>query len=199
MHNSSVRAEITVTAARLVAEDGLEYGPAKRRAARMLGLGTRVALPDNEAIEEALRIYIEEFLSDTQPAELLALRTLALLWMRRLERFRPYLTGAVWHGTATRHTDIHIDLFCDDPKSTEMVLIDQHVDYEQRSTTGWDGQAVETLSVHARCEALGEMVGVHLKIHDLDTMRGALRADSRGRVPRGDVAAVQRLLGAQQP
>ena len=83
MHGSTIRDEITATAARLIAEDGLEYGAAKRRAARMLGLGSRAALPDNEAIDEALRDYIAEFLSDSQPGELLALRTLALQWMRR--------------------------------------------------------------------------------------------------------------------
>ena len=197
MHGSTIRDEITATAARLIAEDGLEYGAAKRRAARMLGLGSRAALPDNEAIDEALRDYIEEFLSDSQPGELLALRRLALQWMRRLEQFRPYLTAAVWHGTATRHSDIHIDLYCDDPKSAEMALIDHHVDYEQRSTTGRDGQPVNTLSVHARCAGLGEMVGVHLKIHDLDDMRGALRPDGRGCLPRGDIASVQRLLGSE--
>lgn len=199
MQHSSARAEITVTAARLVAEDGLEYGPAKRRAARLLGLGSRVALPDNEAIDDALRIYIEEFLSDTQPAELLALRTLALQWMRRLERFRPYLMGAVWHGTATRHSDIHIELFCDDPKSAELALIDQRVDYAQRSGTARDGQPVDTLSVHAYCAGLEEMVGVHLKIQDLDDLRGALRPGSRGRVPRGDIPSVERLLDTPAP
>ena len=196
MHGSAIRDEITATAARLIAEEGLEYGPAKRRAARMLGVGGRAALPDNEAIDEALRDYIEECLPDSQPGELLALRALALQWMHRMERFRPYLGAAVWHGTATRHSDVHIDLYCDDPKSAEMALIDHHADYEQRSSTGRDGQPVDTLSVHARCAGLAEVVGVHLKIHDLDDLRGALRLDGRGRVPRGDIASVQGLLEA---
>ena len=196
MHGSAIRDEITATAARLIAEEGLEYGPAKRRAARMLGVGGRAALPDNEAIDEALRDYIEECLPDSQPGELLALRALALQWMHRMDRFRPYLSAAVWHGTATRHSDVHIDLYCDDPKSAEMALIDHHADYEQRSSTGRDGQPVDTLSVHARCAGLAEVVGVHLKIHDLDDLRGALRLDGRGRVPRGDIASVQGLLEA---
>ncbi len=199
MHDSRTRAEITATAARLVAEDGLAYSPAKRRAARMLGHGQRVALPDNDELDEALRIYIEEFLSDTQPAELLALRALALQWMRRMESFRPYLSAAVWQGTATRHCDIQIDLFCDDPKSAEIALIDHHAEYEQRSSTGRDGQMVDTLSVHAYCAGLEEMVGVHLKIHDLDDLRGALRPDGRGRIARGDISSVQRLLEGGTP
>ena len=38
------KSEIASTAARLVVEEGLEYGPAKRRAARLLGLSARVTL-----------------------------------------------------------------------------------------------------------------------------------------------------------
>ena len=118
MHNhrmDSVGMEIAATAARLVVEEGLEYGPAKRRAVKQLGLNARTALPDNDTVEEAVREYISVFCGDTQPAELQALRRLALTWMERLEEFRPYLGGAVWHGTATRLSDIYIQLFCDDP------------------------------------------------------------------------------------
>jgi hypothetical protein len=39
-------------------------------------------------------------------------------------------------------------------------------------------------------------VGVHLMIYDHDDLRGALRPDARGRAPRGDMAAVARLLAA---
>ena len=37
--------------------------------------------------------------------------------------------GAVWHGTATRLSDIYLQLFCDDPKSAEIALIEHRVDY----------------------------------------------------------------------
>ena len=52
---TSLTEEIAATAARLVVEEGLEYGPAKRRALRDLGGGRRVALPDNDAVEDAVR------------------------------------------------------------------------------------------------------------------------------------------------
>src|SRR4051812_47581245 len=93
--------EIAQAAARLVVEEGLEYGAAKRRAVKLLGLNARSALPDSDTVEEAVREYISIFCADTQPAELEALRRLALTWMERLTQFRPYLGGAVWHGTAT--------------------------------------------------------------------------------------------------
>lgn len=51
--------------------------------------------------------------------------------------------GAVWHGTATRLSDIYIQLFCDDSKSAEIALIDHHVDYEPRMVTGFHEEQVE--------------------------------------------------------
>ena len=195
----SAKSEIAAAAARMVVEEGLEYGPAKRRAVRQLGLNSRSALPDNDTIEDAVRDYIELFCADTQPAELAALRGLALTWMERLAQFRPYLGGAVWHGTATRLSDIYIQLFCDDPKSAEMALIDNGVDYEARTVTGFNGEPVEALSLSSVSRELGEAIGVHLMVHDHDDVRGALKRDAKGRAPRGDIAAVRALVDNQVP
>lgn len=186
--------EIAALAARWVVEEGLEYGPAKRRAAKQLGLSGRGALPSNELLEDAVMDYIAVFCADTQPQELRALRRLALLWMERLAAFRPYLGGAVWHGTATKNSDIYLQLFCDDSKSAEIALIDQRVSYVPRTVTGFTGQPVEALSVHAFCKELNEEIGLHLMIYDFDDVRGALKPDAKGRSPRGDAAAVLRLL-----
>jgi len=190
----SAKTEIAATAARMVVEEGLEYGPAKRRAVKELGLNTRTALPDNNELEAAVLEYIELFCADTQPAELAALRRLALTWMERLEQFRPYLGGAVWHGTATRLSDIYIQLFCDDPKTAEIALIDKNVAYEARTVRGLHGEPVEALSLSSVSRELGEAIGVHLLIYDLDDVRGALKPDAKGRPPRGNAAAVRALL-----
>lgn len=195
----TLKSEIAAVAARMVVEEGLEYGPAKRRAVKQLGLPGRTALPGNDEIEDAVVEYIALFCSETQPAELLALRRLAVVWMERMAAFRPHLGGAVWHGTATRLSDIYLQLFCDDCKSAEIALIDHQVDYVPRTVTGFNGDSVEALSVHAFCADLNEEVGVHLLIYDLDDVRGALKPDAKGRTPRGDLVAVRRLLHDQQP
>jgi hypothetical protein len=192
-------AEIASTTARLVVEEGLEWGPAKRRAVRQLGLPARTPLPDNDEVEDAVREYISLFCADTQPRELRALRQLALVWMDRMSAFRPHLGGAVWRGTATRLSDIYLQLFCDDSKSAEIALIDHNVDYEPRTVPGFHGDSVEALSVGSKCSELGEMIGVHLLIYDLDDLRGALRPDTKGRSPRGDITAVRRLLQENAP
>jgi hypothetical protein len=195
----NAKSEIAQAAARLVVEEGLEYRAAKRRAIKQLGLGARTALPDNDAVEEAVREYISIFCADTQPQELAALRKLALVWMERLAQFRPYLAGAVWHGTATRLSDIYIQLFCDDPKSAEIALIESNVSYEARTVTGFNGEPVEALSLSSVSRDLGELIGVHLLIHDHDDVRGALKPDSKGRSPRGDASAVRALVENAQP
>ena len=190
----TLQLEIAAAAAALIVEEGLEYGPAKRRAVKQLALAGRIELPDNDQIENAVMEYITLFCADTQPAELKALRELALVWMGRMVEFRPYLTGAVWHGTATKLSDIYIQLFCDDPKSAEISLIEHNVDYEPRTITGFTGTAVEALSLSSLCVAINETVGVHYVVYDHDDLRGALRPDAQGRKPRGDLAAVQKLL-----
>ena len=192
----SLKEQIAAAAAAMVVEEGLEYGPAKRRALKQLGLPARTALPDNDLVEAAVREYIALFCADTQPAELAALRQLALLWMQRMAEFRPFLGGAVWRGTATRLSDIYIQLFCDDPKSAEIALIEHQVDYEPRTVTGFTGNSVEALSIRSLCKPLQETVGVHLMVYDHDDLRGALRPDARGLSPRGDLAAVAGLLAA---
>ena len=194
----TVQNEIAATAARLVVEEGLEYGPAKRRAVKQLRLPQRTALPDNDAVEDAVREYIDLFCADTQPQELVALRRLAVTWMERLATFRPYLAGAVWHGTATRLSDIYLQLFCDDSKSAEIALIDHGVDYTPRTVNGFHGESVEALSLSSMSPELGEPVGVHLLVYDHDDLRGALKPDAKGRTPRGDLAAVRALLEEEE-
>ena len=96
MSASAISEEIAATAARLVVEEGMEYGPAKRRAARVLGRNSSrsAELPGNDAVEDAVRDYLAIFCADTQPAELAELRAIAARWMERLAPFRPHLTGA---------------------------------------------------------------------------------------------------------
>ena len=187
--------EIASVAARLVVDEGMEYAQAKRKAARSLSRTPRGAeLPSNERVEDEVRSYIDLFCADTQPAELRALRELALRWMQRLAEFRPHLGGSVWRGTATRLSSIHIDLYCDDPKAAEIALINLGIDYDASG----DGE-LPYLSVAERCPALGELVTLHLAVRDLDDQRGALKPDARGRSWRGDEAALQRLLDADAP
>jgi hypothetical protein len=198
LERSDLAAELAAVAARLVVDEGQDYASAKRQAIKLLGMtGARVPLPDNGAMDAAVREHIAIFCADTQPAELRALREQALLWLERLAEFSPYLGGAVWHGTATRHSDIYIQLFCDDPKAAEWRLLDRGVDYQAGTVMGWKGEPVDALSLRVRCEPLDQWVLVHLMVYDLDDVRGALKPDAQGRKPRGAAQAVQALLNEE--
>lgn len=196
---SALTEEIAATAARLVVEEGMEYGPAKRRAARALGrASTRSAeLPGNDLVEDQVREYLAIFCAETQPAELAELRAIAAVWMERLAEFRPHLAGAVWRGTATRLNNIHLELFCDDSKAAELALIDRRVDYEVGSRPGPRNALVDVLSVAHTSAALGERVTVHLSVLDHDDLRGALKPDAGGRSQRGDLAALRKRMASE--
>ncbi len=195
--NPELTQEIAAAAAALVVDEGLDYGPAKRRALKQLGLPPRAPLPDNLEVEAAVREHIAIFHADTQPGELRALRELALVWMERLAEFQPLVGGAVWHGTATGLSDIYLQLFSDDPKAVEIELINRGVDYEASSVSGLHGHEVEALSLRSRCEALQTWVGVHLLVNDGGSLRGALLPDAIGRKPRGDARALRERLAQE--
>jgi hypothetical protein len=194
---SSSHDDITQAAARLVVEEGLEYGLAKRKAARNLARRqVRAAdLPSNEQVEDEVREYLAIFLADSQPSELAALRRLAGQWMERLAEFRPHLAGAVWRGTATRRSAVQLELYCDDPKSAEIALLNLHVDYE----VGGNGNQTDLIRLEAPCRELGQAVPLFLWVLDRDDLRGALKPDSRGRNWRGDLAALNRLMLESPP
>ena len=194
--SAALAEEIAASAAALVVDEGMEYAQAKRKAARSLGRANprHTDLPSNEQVEDQVRQHIAIFCADTQPAELLALRRLALVWMERLAEFRPHLSGAVWRGTATRLSAIHLDLYCDDAKSAELALINRGIDYDVGSRPDARGGQVDMLSIASRCPELGELVTLFLTVLDHDDLRGALKPDARGRSWRGDAAALRRLL-----
>jgi hypothetical protein len=176
----------------------MEYGPAKRRAAKVVARhSVRAAeLPDNDEVEDEVRSYIALFCADTQPAELAALREVAASWMARLAAFRPHLTGAVWRGTATRLSSVHLQLYCDDSKAAELALIDLGVQYDVGSMPGPRNDLVDVLTVSSHSAALGESVTVHMSVLDHDDLRGALKPDARGRSQRGDLAALRALMSS---
>ena len=190
--------ELAATAARLVVDEGMDYAGAKRRAVKELGLPRRTALPGNDQVEAEVRAHIRLFHADTQPQELAALRQLALDWMERLAEFRPHVSGAVWNGTATRMSDVVLQLFCDDPKSAEITLIDHGIRYDAQLHPGPRGKMLDILSFLAPCPQLGEAVGIHLTIADHDDLRGALKPGPDGHALRGDRQALLRRMQLEQ-
>jgi hypothetical protein len=207
-----LQTEIAVAAARLIAEDGLDYATAKRKAVEDVvgATGSRRALPDNSVIERELRRYLLTFGGEEHQRRLAALRTLALDLMQRLDRFSPHLVGAVLNGTATAHSDIHLHLFTDNAKDVTLYLLDHGIDFDsaepsqRRGEAGTPGEEIRFV-VPAGDAALPRRVGVVLSVHDTDAIRVAPRHRSSApdlhRVEtagRATAAALSELLAAME-
>ncbi|PHV29979.1 hypothetical protein CSQ93_02325 [Janthinobacterium sp. BJB426] len=198
--SAQLRLEIAAAAARLVAQDGADYGSAKRKAARQV-LGDAPnrptnrpnILPDNEMIEEQVRQYNALFLADSQPARLFQLRTIALQVMEALQQFHPLLSGPVLNGTAGPHDEIYLQLFAESAKEIHVFLLNKNVVLDMSESPHFKGaryDAVETASF------LWKNEGVHAAMYELDDMRGALKAKADGKVLRTDIAGLRSLLAA---
>ncbi|WP_131110063.1 hypothetical protein [Sulfuricystis thermophila] len=188
-HSPVLRSELAHAAARLIAEDGMEYGLAKRKAARQLGLPANFPLPGNAEVEEAVRDYQAIYQEEEQAERLAWLREAAVFLMRRLERFSPWLTGSVLEGTATRHSRIDILLFPDSAKEVEIFLLDQGIPFHHGTPRN---ERVEALLV-IDDEALPANLIVLPPREERVNVKGA---DGRIR-PRAKVAAVEALLAAE--
>ena len=193
-----LRAQIAAIAARMIAQDGADYAVAKRKAAsQVLGDAQALsgALPDNAEVEEEVRRYQLLFQSDTQPARLLRLRTVALQVMDALAAFKPYLTGPVLTGSAGEQDDIQLQLFADSAKEVQIFLLDKKVEFELSETPHFKGarfDPVETVSF------LWHKEGVHAELYELNDLRGALKPRPDGRPARADAAALRALMAQDE-
>jgi hypothetical protein len=189
-----LRAQIAAAAARMIAQDGADYGTARRKAARqVLGVDQPFTnlLPDNIQIEDEVRKYQALFQGPGQAARLRAMRSTALAVMDALAEFRPYLTGAVLNGTAGEHDDIRLQLFADSAKDVEIYLLNKNVNIEISETSHFKGarhDAVETVSFLWHNET------VHAELYELNDLRGALKPRADGRLQRADAAGLRALI-----
>ncbi len=181
--DSRDRARIAQAAARLIAEHGItDWSLAKRKAARQLMPGDRVALPADDEIEAALADYHAIFGGEAHARQLREQREAALRWMTQLASFAPMLVGGVAAGWATAHSDIHLELTAEDPKAVEIALLNAGIAYR---TLGMDRDGAAELLL------TGDH-SVRLSIRTPELARQRRKADD-ARLTAGDL---ERLLAA---
>jgi hypothetical protein len=199
---TSLELEIAATAAALIVEEGLEYGVAKKKALKQMGLPPRTALPSSELVHEQVMDYVGLYCADTQPQELKALRELAHTWMQRLQSLqdglRVYIEGAVWLGSATRLSDIRLLVFSPECKTFEMALLNQGIAYEAAPPRSDENHKTESSHIYlqTKCNQLNEIIGIHVMIHDLNDERRLRAPLNQGVVWRGDATDLATLLQA---
>ena len=194
--DSNLRRHLAYVAARLIAEEGMDYAGAKSKAARQEGLSEANILPDNQEIEEALREYQELYQKDEQPIVLRRLREVAVKVMRELDDFRPALVGSVLSGTAGAHSDVNLQLFTDDSKTLAMFLVNKRYRFEEgsrRVQRGGRMEEVPQFSIEV------EDAIVTLTVLDRDDERVAPKAKLENGLPaRARLPEVEALLAASR-
>jgi hypothetical protein len=190
----------------MIADSGLDYGSAKRKAAQDVWGNTRAnarmprdCLPNNDDVDLALLEHLELFDEEHQP-RIRMMREVALEVMDLLAGFQSYLTGAAWKGICAEHAHVHLQVFHDNPKEVEYALLNKNLYYEAETTAHWRGDRdVEALAMLYPWQngKTKEQVPVLISLYDQDELRGALKV--RLNLPhlqtaRGDRAAVQALL-----
>jgi hypothetical protein len=187
------RSAIAVQAARLMAQDGIEdYGLAKRKAAKQLGMPDTRRLPNNAEIDAALREYQGIYQSDDQRQRIQLLREQAVNIMHGLSAFNPHLTGSVLSGTAGPYAGIQLHLYTDSAKAVELLLLDRGLSYRTGQVRLYAGGELRTLPVFTI-----EDEGTEIEMTVLETrdVRAPVRATAEGRViERAKLQAVKALL-----
>lgn len=203
---NALREELAAIAARLIVEDGLDYATAKRKATQqLLGAGAHPEMqPGNTDVLAQVQLYLALFHGDEHPSLLWNLRRAALRLMEEFAEFRPHLAGAVWNGTATAHSALHVLLFADDTKAVEIHCINRDIAYRAAEAPHYAGKApVERLEfewpIPSPSTARNPTVTASLSLYPHKDERGVLLRTNRSpgkRAERGNMQAVRALVEA---
>ncbi len=175
----------------MLAEDGsLDYGSAKRKAARQLGAPDSGNLPDNQQIEEALRSYQALYQADATRAQLALLRQTAIEYMEQLADFDPHLTGSVLNGTAGPHADINLQLFTDHQKDVEFLLMRINVPYQAGELRTADNPG----RIHPRFIIDDPRASIDLVVYPASELRSMKRTQADGSPRRVRLPQVRALV-----
>lgn len=125
----------------MATEGQRNFRAAKQKAALRLGISTRMALPSNKEVEQALRDYLGFFGGEQLNRHLRMLRETAMNIMRKLDAYSPRLVGPVLEGTADNHSRVCLHLFSDPPEAIASDLSERGVIYrtEERRIRWHDG------------------------------------------------------------
>lgn len=202
MKSAICREEIAVAAARLIADSGLDWNAARRKAGQQLsGMTTAISAaqwPDDALLETALASHHALFHSDTQPAQCHALRVLALQCMEWLADFQPYLLGPVWRGTANKYTPIVLQLYTDSTKEVAIFLINAGIDYVSVDVPDPNASAnARSTTKPRKLEGMmfeWQNCQITLVIHDTNVRRSETRMTAGGDPLGANAASLKKLL-----
>jgi hypothetical protein len=177
---NALKLEIAARAAQMIADSGLDYGSAKRKAAAdVWGMGNlpKDSLPSNEDIDAALLEHLTLF-DDQHLARVQAFREVALELMSTLDQFQIYLTGPAWKGVCAEHAYVHLQAFHDNAKEVEYALLNLGIAYEAETAPHWRGDK-DTEALALLYKKGKDKIPVLISLYDTNDLRGALKAKIR--------------------
>jgi hypothetical protein len=131
MSSKNIKVSVANLAAQLIMEEGIkDYLFAKKKAARSLGLNENVSLPTNSQIDKAIDEFNKIFNPNIDIEFLELFKTQALEIMSIFKNFKPHLMNQLSQGIIPKFPEIKINLFADNLKDVEYVLLNSELSYD---------------------------------------------------------------------
>ena len=124
----NIRLTIASRAADIIMEEGIsDYLFAKKKAAKYLGLPEKETLPTNKQIDEAIINYQNIYRDKVDHELLKKIKQETLNIMNIFKNFNPHLSGRLMDGIIPKYPKIQINLFTDNIKEVEYILLNQNI------------------------------------------------------------------------
>ena len=131
MSSKNIKLSVANLAAQLIMEDGIkDYLYAKKKAAKSLGINENANLPTNSQIDKAIDEFNKIFNPNIDIEFLQQFKTQALEVMSIFKSFKPHLMDQLSQGIIPKFPEIKINLFADNLKDVEYVLLNSDLSYD---------------------------------------------------------------------
>ena len=131
MSSKKIKLSVANLAAQLIMEDGIkDYLYAKKKAAKSLGINENANLPTNSQIDKAIDEFNKIFNPNIDIEFLQQFKTQALELMSIFKNFKPHLMDQLSQGIIPKFPEIKINLFADNLKDVEYVLLNSDLSYD---------------------------------------------------------------------
>ena len=131
MSSKKIKLSVANLAAQLIMENGIkDYLYAKKKAAKSLGINENANLPTNSQIDKAIDEFNKIFNPNIDIEFLQQFKTQALEVMSIFKNFKPHLMDQLSQGIIPKFPEIKINLFADNLKDVEYVLLNSELSYD---------------------------------------------------------------------
>jgi len=163
-----IKLAIASKAAELISLEGIrDYHFAKKKAAKYLGFSDKEILPSNYEIDKEL-ILFKNLYQKIDHDLVQNLKKEALKIMILFERYKPFISNQFLEGIITKYPIIEINLFTDDIKEIEYILLNQNIHFEIIDVNIHKKNAAKTLSIY---KIDGYEFPIELKIFDTNKLK----------------------------